>query len=284
MLAADHPRSNVVPGSALRLHYLEWGAAQPRVLICLHGVSGQAGYWQTVALAMRAHFRVIALDLRGHGESEWAAGANASGYDPDAYVDDLHSLIEGLRVHPVALLGLSLGGMVSMRYASLHPEMVERMVAVDISPAPGAHVVAGLESTAPSPASFDSLDSAVQWAREGYLWSRDAAVLRADLAGRLRQRHDGAWEWKSDPQASEMRWLGLWSQRSAYYWRCFSAIACPILVVRGMESDVLGTSICDRMCLLNSRCRCVDVPGAGHSVPLDRPRDFLRVVSEFLLR
>ncbi|MCP4689920.1 MAG: alpha/beta hydrolase [Desulfobacterales bacterium] len=263
----------------LTLHYLEWGAAGDPALICLHGLTGQAGAWETFARGMGRRARVIALDLRGHGESQWAP----DGYPMAEYVSDLVAFIDHLGLATVNLAGLSLGGLISMRCAALHPDRIERLVVVDMSPAPGGHVIRRMAEGEEHPESFESLSAAVSWAEGEYLWAR-GEVLRRDLAGRLRARKDGRWTWKADPGVRKAAGLEEWLNRAESYWESFSRIRCPILAVRGVESDVLNEAVKSRMLQMNPGCEWADIEAAGHNVVGDRPGAFERVAAPFILR
>lgn len=261
----------------LRLHYLDWGIEGNPPMICLHGLTGHAGTWNAFARGMRDRYHVIALDQRGHGESEWAH----DGYDPRDYVADLAALCEHLGKGRITVIGLSLGGMVAIQFAALFPESVERIVVVDIGPAPSSGVIERRREEGAYPSRFESLDAAVEWAQRGDAWPRPQ-VLREDLGGRLRLQGDGSWVWKTDPQAMATSSLGFWAQRAESHWAAYAGIHCPVLAVRGLDSDYLSDEIRLRMQRLNERCRWIDIPAAGHNVVSDQPAPFLKAVRNFL--
>ncbi len=270
-------KSQYVKINDLCLHYLNWGVEGKKPLICLHGLTANANLWNHFSREVRTQYHVFALDQRGHGESQWAS----DDYDLERYVSDLLAYIDYLERDSVTLVGSSLGGLVSMRCAALYPDRIERIVVVDMSPTPGAHVTKRMLKETDSPLEFESLDAAVKWASSSYLWARDD-VLRVDLAKRLRQRKDGHWVWKADPNTWSRKSLDLVNKHTKEYWHSFSNIQCPILIVRGIDSDVLTEAIKQKMQTLNDNCEWSDIQGAGHNVAVDQPEEFLKAVCPFL--
>src|SRR5438067_3268189 len=117
--------------NGLRFHYLDWGAGSPdaQAMVCLHGFTSHAHSWDGLAQAMRGTYRVLALDQRGHGQTEWATD-----YHPARRVEDMEAFVAALELDRFVLVGLSMGGRAAFQYAARHPETVERLVIVDIAP------------------------------------------------------------------------------------------------------------------------------------------------------
>jgi esterase len=115
--------------NGLRFHYRDWGNPGPQALVCLHGFTSHAHSWDTFAQAMRDSYHVVALDQRGHGETDWATD-----YHPQRRVEDMHAFVEALGLTNIVLLGLSMGGRCTYQYAVQHPDKIERLVIVDIAP------------------------------------------------------------------------------------------------------------------------------------------------------
>lgn len=101
----------------LRLHYLGWGDRNRPPMVLLHGITTQAHIWDTFAAAASHHYRVLALDQRGHGETSWAAS-----YTTTDFVVDLHAFVQVLRLPPVVLVGLSMGAHNGMAYTARYPD------------------------------------------------------------------------------------------------------------------------------------------------------------------
>ena len=126
--ASDAPEACTYLSQGLRLHYIDWGNESAPPLILVHGGLDQSRSWDTVARALRATFHVVAPDLRGHGDSDWATGSSYSLAD---HVYDLTCLIKSAGLEQAAIVGHSMGGMVSLTYAGAFPENVSRLVVLD---------------------------------------------------------------------------------------------------------------------------------------------------------
>lgn len=274
MTLQDGVRDETVTLNGLRFHYRDWGDASLPPLVLLHGFTGHARSWDSFAAAMAGRYRVLALDQRGHGETDWAPE-----YGVARMVEDLEAFRQALVLPRFALLGLSMGGRNAFTYAALHSQAVERLVIVDIGPQTEAAGSARIQAGVRANDVFDSPEAAIAIARAANPRPPDA-----DLAHRTRhnlmQRDDGRWTWRYDvalrsgtrppPPAPEEGWALL------------AKIACPTLLVRGAASDVLGRATAERMAREIPDCRLVEVPESGHSIPLDNPPGFLAAVQPFL--
>jgi len=270
------PTDKCVTVNSLRLHYLEWGNEEAQPMVLVHGYGAHAHQWDAFSRAMCSEYHVLALDLRGHGDSEWSR----EGYSETIFARDLAAFVGVLGLRAMVLAGLSLGGLVAMCYMAEHGDRVSRLVIVDIGPeiAPVAYQNVK-QSLATTPDEFNSLEEAFQFAR-----SRDDTSSDEDVHGSL--RHDlrqlpgGRWGWKYD-RLLRRPGLDAWPGMPDL-WPVLSNIRCPTLVVRGENSDILSPRVARRMAETLPHGRLVTVPGAGHNVPRDRPGAFLRVVRTFL--
>jgi pimeloyl-ACP methyl ester carboxylesterase len=264
--------------NGVRLRYLDWGTDGKPPLICLHGHTLQAHIWDEFAEAASSSYHVLALDQRGHGESQWAD----TGYARDRFVEDLAAFADALGLSRFALAGLSMGGWHALLYAVDHPERVERIVIVDIAPEQSAVSMAMMAKWPPTPMDFSSLDAAVEWARLGNPWASDAG-LRKDTENKMRRREDGRWTWKADPALINVALPDPTDPiLIGRYWKAVETIPCPILEVRGAESTVVSDEVVQRMEKAGKQFRSVDVAGTGHVVTVDKPQGFIKATSEFL--
>ena len=117
--ASDAPEARTYVSQGLRLHYTDWGNESAPPLILVHGGLDQSRSWDAMARALRATFHIVAPDLRGHGDSDWATG---SSYSLSDHVYDLTCLIKSAGLEQVAIVSHSMGGMVSLTYARAFPE------------------------------------------------------------------------------------------------------------------------------------------------------------------
>jgi esterase len=262
-----------------RFHYVEWGRAAAPPVVLLHGITGHARTWDDEAHLLAERYRVLALDQRGHGDTDPAPDGD---YSDDALLGDLVAFADALDLPRLSLIALSLGGRVAINFAGHHPGRVERMVIVDIGPeiAPvGRARVGALMAGAPE--RFESLEDVVSHMRANAPLYTEA-MLRHRAQHAVRPLPGGGFTWKYDRVLRDMIRQGrmrvpsdLWAQ-----WR---AIACPTLLVRGDLSDILTDETAKRMVDELPAARLVVVPGAGHTVPGDQPVAFQSLLREFLM-
>lgn len=275
MTTETEVQDETVTLNGLRFHYRDWGNEGAQPLLLLHGYTSHARSWDTTARAMRRHFHVLALDQRGHGETAWA-----DDYLPERMVEDVDAFVRELGLRRFALLGLSMGGRNAYAYAALHPEEVERLVIVDIGP---EIVPAGsdrIRQGVLAPDVFETPDEAFFAARAANPRPPDAE-LRHRIESNLMRRDDGRWTWRYDPKLRAPD-RPLPRPDPAAAWAMLPRIACPTLLVRGEESDILSEATAQRMLREIPDCTLVEVPHAGHSVPLDQPEGFIGAIEEFL--
>ena len=263
----------------LRFHYRDWRSRRSDApdLVLLHGFTGHARSWDAFASAMSDRYRVLALDQRGHGESGWA---QPSAYGTLDMVDDLRAFVTALALGPYTLLGLSMGGIVSIAYAGQRPSQLERLVLVDIAPTVGTTGLRNIQSNVARPDTFASRDEAFARARtdnpvppEAHHRSRVDQSLMRTKDGRWTYRYDRALR---DPGNQRMR------QSEADGWRSVANINVPTLLIRGENSDILEKATANRMVAEAADCTLVEVAGAGHPVPLDKPDEFLAETRRWL--
>ncbi|OAI42646.1 hypothetical protein AYO38_11325 [bacterium SCGC AG-212-C10] len=275
--AAPAATDRQVTLNGLRFNYRDWGndAAQPLVL--LHGYTGHARSWDTFAAAMADRYHVLALDQRGHGDTEWAED-----YASERMVDDVAAFVAALDLKQFALLGLSMGGRNAFAYAGSRPPELERLVIVDIGPeivtSGSDRIRAGVQ------ASDVFADPEEAFARQRAMNPRPPdAELRHRVFHSLKQLPDGAWTFKYD-KALRSPDRPLPRPDTDESWAKIAQINVPTLLVRGVASDILGEDVAARMVREIPGCEFVTVPDAGHSIPLDNPQGFIAAVRPFLER
>jgi pimeloyl-ACP methyl ester carboxylesterase len=259
-------------------HYTEQGDRRAPAVVLLHGITGHARTWDDEGAALAARYRVLALDQRGHGESDPPADAD---YTIASLAGDLAAFVDALGLTTFALVGLSLGGRVGIQYAGTHPGRVSRLVVIDIGPdiAPAGRMrVGGLMAQAPE--RFATVDEALAYVRAGNPRYTEA-MLRHRTEHGLRRHPDGGFTWKYDRALRELVRAGRWSD-PIDLWPAWRAIDCPTLLVRGAESDILSATIAKTMVEAQPNARYAEIPGAGHTVPGDQPAAFLKLLREFL--
>lgn len=263
----------------LRFHYRDWAGQKPGlpILVLLHGYTGHSRSWDTFAAGMTDRYRVLALDQRGHGESAWT---DPAGYGTDDMADDLRAFVKALGLKSFVLLGLSMGGMVSIRYAGGKPAELSKLVIVDIAPTIEPAGMLRIQTGVRAPDVFVSKDDAIRASTLANPRSPESEV-RHRVLHNLMQIADGQWTWRydralRDPKVPRVR------MPEALGWESAANIGVPTLVVRGAESDILSPATAERLCAAIKGAKVVEVPNAGHSVPLDNPPGFLQAVRGFI--
>jgi pimeloyl-ACP methyl ester carboxylesterase len=260
----------------MRLHYLDWGNHNKPKMLLLHGGAQSAHSWDFFALAMRDHFHIVALDQRGHGDSDWS---EAGDYDTAFHVADIQAFTEALGFDTFILIGLSMGGRNAYSFAAMSPAKVQRLVVVDVGPDVQAegrrHIREFLEGTE----TFESFDWLVERVQR-FNPRRPEAQIRGSLLNNLKQLEDGRWTWKHDRRRGIRRDSG--GELTAAAWADLARIQAPTLIVRGAESNMLSLETATRMHRTLKNSQLVEVPHAGHLVQGDNPVGFERVVRAFL--
>jgi pimeloyl-ACP methyl ester carboxylesterase len=270
----------------LQLHLLEW-STEGVPLVLLHGVGNEAHLWDDFVPAVADHYRVLAFDQRGHGDSDWDPEAR---YDAQSMADDLEAVLAVMAIDRFVLVGFSMGGRVAMTFAGRHPERLAGLVIIDIGPeidARGVSRISNEMSTNRAPV-FANVDEYTAMLSLNYPAGQPHAIRRMATHG-LRQREDGLFELKMDPKLRGERPqdAAAVAKEEAFIklqWDALANVPCATLVVRGAASDILSPEIADKMVdevLKNGQLAVV--PQAAHSVMTDNPKGFEEAVCGFVL-
>lgn len=249
-------------------------------LLLLHGGGQTRGAWGATAQALaRRGFRAVALDLRGHGESDWAADG---GYSLDRFAADLRAVAATLARPPV-LVGASLGGLASMLACGEAPKVrAAAVVLVDIVPlieqSGTDHVVGFMRATA---GGFDSVEEAAD-AIAAYLPHRPRPRHPGGLTKNLRQREDGRFYWRWDPAFVAPRDGWNPQEVNRRLEAALRAINAPVLMVRGGKSEVVSKTSLDHFRRVLPEAEVVEIPEARHMVAGDDNDAFLGAILDFV--
>lgn len=258
----------------LTFHYADWGGSGPP-LVMLHGLSGHSRTWDHTAAALSDQYHVLALDQRGHGDTDWAPE-----YGLRQMANDLLGFLDGLELRTVTLMGLSMGGLVSFVFAAAHPDRVERMVILDIGPEIAPAGSANVASSMAARDVFRTEDEAFAQARAANARPADA-TLRHRVTHNLRRLPDGSFTYKYD-KALRQNPRALFDHTPEELWAAWQALSCPVQLVRGADSDVLSAETAERMLAENANVSFASIPDCGHSITLDRPEGLIDVVRPWL--
>ena len=269
MTTRSQPAAKHLTINGLRLRYLEWGRPDALPVICVHGYTSSAEAFNALARRIQDRAHIIAMDVRGHGESAWS--------EDDAYqyadqAGDLAALVDQLGIGRFVLIGTSMGGVIAMVYASQYADRLRGLVLNDIGPdvEAGSGRITGLVRS--RPADFASLDEAMQYRREisPITAARPLEDQEETARGVLSERPDGRWAWKMDPAYIEQR-VKRGAPARPPLWPTLETLPCATQIVWGTDSDVLSEAQAKRMVAALPRGELVSVPGVGHAPTLVEP-------------
>jgi pimeloyl-ACP methyl ester carboxylesterase len=260
--------------AGLKLHCLDYGAEGLQPMLCVHGSGAHAHWFDFVAPGLAQHFHVIALDQRGHGDSDWPEPPD---YSYDRFARDLDEVVRKLDLRDFVLLGHSMGGTVSLTYTGAHPERVAALIVVDTVPRMAADRLEAIRQIGQRKSSgYATLDDLVARYRlrpDSGTTPAHAVRYIAERSGR--RSEDGRWRHKFDRRQYATRkfvdTLALWSH-----------ITVPALLVKGEHSTRITA---ETYPAVKERCPHVvlaEVPGSDHHVTLDNPEGLVRAVRQFL--
>ena len=283
------PTSHYFYSQRLKLQYVDWGNPDKPLLVLIHGGRDHCRNWDWVALTLRDDYHIVAPDLRGHGDSEWARGSE---YSMIEHVVDIAQLLAQLDSFPVTLMGHSLGGGIVLQYTGVYPEKVTKAVSIEgWGPPPQMlqeqpkhayermqHWVTEMRGFAGRlPRHYKTLEEAVERMRDANPHLSPEQARHLTLYGTNRNE-DGTYTWKFDNYARA---------RSPYRFNMDDAqeiwgrIACPLLLIRGSESWAADLEKDDRAKAFQNP-EIVTIQKAGHWVHHDQLAEFLKITQEFL--
>ncbi|MGH7907315.1 MAG: alpha/beta fold hydrolase [Candidatus Binataceae bacterium] len=275
-----HPIDRALEVNGLKLHYLDWGGdGAGHTLLLLHGGAAHAHWWDDVAPQLTASARVLALDFRGHGQSQWAIPPR---YGPRAYVEDLSVFIQKLGP-PVILAGHSMGGAVAQWTTVMFPQLIEALVIIDAphgAPPLWRRLMWRWRRRARS-RTRPELDSARDIIRRFRL-APPETYLTADRLERLamagaEQLKNGKWAYRFDPETRAWRRGDTRLARPD-----IRKITAPTLIVRGAQSTLVTAGVARAMHRRIGGSILREIPRAYHHVPLDNPGDTAAAIAEFI--
>jgi pimeloyl-ACP methyl ester carboxylesterase len=281
------PISHFFYSDRLKLQFWDYGQDGKPALVLVHGGLDHARNWDWVARALREHYHVYALDLRGHGNSAWAPGAM---YSLIEHVLDLSALLDIINEFPTRLIGHSLGGMIVLNYSGVFPERVRKAVSIEGLGAPETRKVHGpasermrvwIESVRKAEKrqtkTYPNLGAAVARMKEANPHLSDEVARHLTLHG-TNWDPDGSLVWKFDNYA---RIFPPYGHRIEDSVELYSRIVCPALFFWGLES-FFPVPVTDPRKNAIPDARLIEVPHAGHWVHHDQLDVFLRETIAFL--
>ncbi|MBR8235998.1 alpha/beta hydrolase [Burkholderia sp. AU42008] len=272
-----------IDNDGLRLHYVSWGRDDAPTVVMLHGLRSYAHTWAPVAAALVDRYRVVALDQRGRGLSDWDPRRD---YYAAAYVRDLDALVRELGLRRFVLVGHSMGGANAFVYSASNPDRLAGLVIEDMGPGASAgsqgseRIKRELKETPDAFASWD--DARAFWRRQRPNITESA--LDSRLAHSLKEGEAGRIVWRHDAKGIAAARLAATPEQLVHLWPLILNLHVPTLLLRGGDSDFLSADVAAEMAAANAEIERIDIPGATHYVHDDQPDAFNRALRTWLDR
>jgi len=269
--ALAQPADGFVTVNGLRIHYVDWGSPDKPPLVLIHGLDRIARTFDHLAPHFASRYHVIAVDMRGHGDSGWHPEGK---YLVEDHVGDLEGLVAELKLRDIVLWGNSTGGRVAQVFAGLHPELVSHLIAEDVGPERPQQI-------------SDSYARRVKeeeqgWASEEELLARlrrapgaSEAVIGPYVRYGTKRRDDGRLVWKRDPALVN-------GFVATDLWRFVRSITAPAIFILGGRSAIVPAQTQAELRQALPRAEIVTIPGTGHYPSDEMPTEFVAVVDRFL--
>ena len=258
--------------NGLRLHYLDWGAPGKQAFIMLHGIGRMAHSFDHIAPQFNSDYHVIALDMRGHGDSQWSS---EGAYLVEDYARDLAAFIEQLNLRNVILLGNSTGGRVVQYYAGTHPDRMAKLIVEDVGPERTNEIASGFARRVQQEengwASEDELVASLM--RAGGKTSEELQRNYAHFGSK--RREDGRIVWKRDPNLVK-------GFVPTELWAPVLKIKCPTIYILGGASTIVPPETQQKLRDNLPAVQIVTMPKLGHYPHQEAPADYIRIVQAFL--
>ena len=250
---------------------LVWGTG-PAEVVLLHGGAQNAHTWDTVALAMDRP--LVAVDLPGHGRSDWRDDHH---YSPRTLAEDVEPVVRALAPEARLVVGMSLGGLTALCLTARAPDLVRRLAVVDVTPGTDRAKAEPIITFVSGPERFESFDAVLE-RTVAHNPTRSVSSLRRGVLHNATQDPDGSWRWRWDPQhlsavEGEVEFGDLWET--------VDAVRVPFLLLRGALSGVVGDEDVAEVRRRVPSVRVEVVEGAGHSIQGDQPVELARLLNEF---
>ncbi len=284
MTMSDHYINGLNSRGFHRLHYTDWGdAANPRVVICVHGLTRNCRDFDALATALQNDLRVVSVSIAGRGKSDWLP--NADDYSYPQYMADMTALIARVTAtgsNTIYWVGTSMGGMLGMLLASQPNTPIRRLVLNDIGTVVPKESMARIGKYAGMDPRFDSYAEIEQYVRtvSAPFGPLSDAQWQHMTVHNTRQHDDGRWGMNYDPAIALPFRKAI--DKDIVLWNYYDAVQCPVLLLRGEQSDVLPRDNALEMTQRGPCPRLVEFAGIGHA-PVLMAEEQIIAIREFLL-
>jgi esterase len=266
------PVDRFVMVGGLRLHYVDWGNTGAPPMVMIHGLDRVARTFDHVAPHFAGRYHVLALDMRGHGDSSWDAEGR---YQVEDHAGDLAGFVKALGLRNLTLWGNSTGGRVVQVFAGMHPELVSHVIAEDVGPERPRQIADNYaRRVAQEQAGWTSEEELLAQLRKTNTGTSDAVLVPYVKYG-TRRRDDGRIIWKRDPALVK-------GFVATDLWRFVRGITAPTLYVLGGRSTIVPPETQEELKKTLPRVTIVTIPGVGHYPSDEKPDEFIAIVDRFL--
>jgi len=266
------PKDRHFNSEGLKIHYLEWGDSSNPPMILLHHISSQAHVWDNFARNMSQDYFVLAMDMRGHGDSSWAGEGK---YTTEHYASDVEVLVDQLGLNNIVILGGSTGGRVALVYAAQYPKKVTHLIMEDVGAVRPASIAQGFANRIA--VGDPELDTVGEWAKQyqGQNQRTPYEVFLHNAHHSVKLCPNGKLGLKRDP-AIQRDFVPL------ELWHYVEKITSKFLLMIGTESNIVGKDQQDRFCEILPDIQIVTIGDAGHIIVQDKPEEFEAAIRKFL--
>ena len=268
-----------------RLHYTDWGdPANPRAVICVHGLTRNCRDFDALAAALQDELRVICVSIAGRGRSDWLPNPEDYGYPQ--YMADMTALVARVTAtgaSDLSWVGTSMGGMLGMLLAARPNTPLRRLVLNDVGtviPKASMARIGAYVGKNPLFASFAELEQYVRTVSAPFGPLTDAQ-WRHLAEHNAKQHADGRWGMNYDPDIAQP--FRKAAAKDIMLWNYYDALRCPTLLLRGAESDLLLRETALEMTRRGPQPQLVEFAGVGHA-PALMADEQIAAISDFLLR
>lgn len=276
------------PAGFHRMAYVAWGEPDnPKVLVCVHGLTRCARDFDDLAQAMATDYRVVCPDIVGRGHSDWLR--DKSHYQIPQYCSDVSTLLAHLDgqapIKTLHWVGTSMGGLIGMGLASQPGSPIERLVLNDVGPVVTGSSIARISEyvgKAPRFANVAQAEALVRAVSASFGPHTDTQWQRL-TEHVVRQAADGQWDFHYDPGIALPfgQLMAATGGKDMELWPVYDAIHCPTLLMRGAESDLLNRQTAQAMTERGPKAQLIEVPGVGHAPTLMTPEQ-IAPIAQFL--
>jgi esterase len=258
--------------NGLRIHYLDWGGDGKQPFIMLHGIGRVAHSFDHIAPRFQKDYHVIAMDMRGHGDSAWSP---EGAYLVEDYEKDLDAFVQQLNLRNLVLLGNSTGGRVVQVYAGMHPDRMARLIVEDVGPQRTNEIASGFARRVQQEengwASEDELVASLM--RGGGTVAEELQRNYAHFGSK--RREDGRIVWKRDPNLVKGFVV-------TDLWQYVSKITCPTIYILGGGSSIVPADTQRQLKETLPKVEITMMPKLGHYPHQEAPEEYMKIVQAFL--